>query len=80
MREHIVVPESQYLDAKRGERLRSRTILRLCRFMLATVKFDGEFQFVAVEVENVSLPACLHRMLPAKLRSGEPPVAQQGPD
>lgn len=80
MRKYVIVPEPLNIDAQSGKRLRPGFVLLLRRLMLATIKFDGELQFVTVEVENVAIPACLHRMLPAKLGAAESTVTQQRPD
>src|SRR5204863_616622 len=72
--QHIMIPESQHMDAFLRDKALSLFICAAALFgvMLATVKFNCNAFLVAIKIEDVGI----EWMLPAELAASKPPVTQ----
>jgi len=74
----FVVPKSQHFDSLWFQKLITLFVVvsLFGEAMTASIKFDGEFGFGTIEIENV----CVNGMLSAKLKISETAVSEEFPN
>ncbi len=73
--QHVMIPIPQHNPARRVQSRSSCSVFRNLLGVLATVEFDGNAQFHASEVDDVSI----YRMLSSEARAVDLPMAEPVP-